>query len=80
MRSTWHGILRVACRGTLLRRTDMASFIAERLPAPCDPIDELLALADVHPLSAQSASTPPELEVLGLGDHEYTAIDLNTNS
>jgi len=45
----------------------MASFIAERLPAPCDPIDELLALADVHPLSAQSASTPPELEVLGLG-------------
>ncbi len=80
MRSTWHGILRVACRGALLRRTDMASFVAERLPAPCDPIDELLALADVHPLSDRSGSTLPELEELGLGNHEHTALDLNTNS
>ena len=79
MRSTWHGILRVACRGTLLRRTDMASFIAERLPAPCDPIDELLALPMcIH--CPPRARAPSRAGSAGLGDYEHTAIDLNTNS
>lgn len=66
MRPAWVGILQTSSRGTLLRRPDFAAFIAERLPAPFDPIDELLAVADTRPAVGNVASTQAELETLGL--------------
>lgn len=66
MKSMWDGILRVASRGVFLRRTDVAVFVAERLPAVREPVDELLELADHTPAPIVTDEELIQLELLGL--------------
>ena len=66
MRPLLPGLLRVILRGRLAQDQGFALLLAERLPRPTDPIDHLLAMANLGAPDQGADLDPVVFETLGL--------------